>query len=100
MPKGQTLQDPYLNMLRKEHVPVSIYLINGIKLQGIIESFDKVVVLLKSTVSLMVYKTAISTVVPSRMVPGMEEVRRDLSEEELYGEEYSREMKTPVGTFS
>ena len=68
MSKGQTLQDPYLNVLRKERVPVSIFLVNGIKLQGQIESFDQFVVLLKNTVSQMVYKHAISTVVPSRVV--------------------------------
>ena len=48
MSKGQTLQDPYLNALRKERVQVSIYLVNGIKLQGQIESFDQFVVLLKN----------------------------------------------------
>src|SRR5690625_7115465 len=68
MSKGHSLQDPYLNVLRKERVPVSIYLVNGIKLQGQIESFDQFVVLLKNTVSQMVYKHAISTVVPSRAV--------------------------------
>lgn len=66
--KGQLLQDPFLNALRKEHVPVSIYLVNGIKLQGQIESFDQYVVLLRNTVTQMVYKHAISTVVPSRPV--------------------------------
>jgi host factor-I protein len=66
--KGQLLQDPFLNTLRKEHVPVSIYLVNGIKLQGQIESFDQYVVLLKNSVTQMVYKHAISTVVPSRPV--------------------------------
>jgi host factor-I protein len=68
MSKGQTLQDPFLNALRKERVPVSIYLVNGIKLQGHIESFDQFVVLLKNSVSQMVYKHAISTVVPTRNV--------------------------------
>ncbi|HLV48250.1 MAG TPA: RNA chaperone Hfq [Aliidiomarina sp.] len=67
MAKGQTLQDPFLNALRRERIPVSIYLVNGIKLQGQIESFDQFVVLLKNTVSQMVYKHAISTVVPSRI---------------------------------
>jgi host factor-I protein len=66
--KGQLLQDPFLNALRKEHVPVSIYLVNGIKLQGQVESFDQYVVLLKNTVTQMVYKHAISTVVPARAV--------------------------------
>jgi len=68
MSKGQSLQDPFLNALRKERVPVSIFLVNGIKLQGQIESFDQFVVLLKNTVSQMVYKHAISTVVPARNI--------------------------------
>jgi host factor-I protein len=68
MSKGQSLQDPFLNTLRKEKVPVSIFLVNGIKLQGQIESFDQFVVLLKNTVSQMVYKHAISTVVPAKNV--------------------------------
>lgn len=68
MSKGQSLQEPFLNALRKERVPVSIFLVNGIKLQGQIESFDQFVVLLKNSVSQMVYKHAISTVVPSRNV--------------------------------
>ena len=75
MAKGQSLQDPFLNQLRKERVPVSIYLVNGIKLQGQIDSFDQFVVLLKNTVNQMVYKHAISTVVPARnvRVPSPEE---------------------------
>lgn len=68
MAKGQTLQEPFLNALRKERVPVSIYLVNGIKLQGQIESFDQFVVLLRNAVNQMVYKHAISTIVPARNV--------------------------------
>ena len=68
MSKGQSLQDPFLNALRRERVPVSIYLVNGIKLQGTVESFDQFVVLLRNTVSQMVYKHAISTIVPGRNV--------------------------------
>jgi len=68
MSKGQSLQDPFLNALRRERVPVAIYLVNGIKLQGQIESFDNFVVLLKNSVSQMIYKHAISTVVPARNV--------------------------------
>ena len=68
MARGQSLQDPFLNALRKERVPVSIYLVNGIKLQGQIDSFDQFVVLLRNSVSQMVYKHAISTVVPGRAV--------------------------------
>lgn len=68
MSKGHTLQEPFLNALRKERIPVSIYLVNGIKLQGQIESFDSFVVLLRNSVSQMVYKHAISTIVPARAV--------------------------------
>jgi host factor-I protein len=68
MSKGQLLQDPFLNILRQEQVQVSVYLVNGIKLQGHIESFDQYVVLLKNAVTQMVYKHAISTVVPARPV--------------------------------
>ena len=79
MSKGHSLQDPYLNTLRNERVPVSIYLVNGIKLQGQIESFDQFVLLLRNGVSQMVYKHAISTVVPSRNVklarPGNRDVQ-------------------------
>ena len=66
--KGQMLQDPFLNALRKEHVQVSIYLVNGIKLQGQVDSVDQYVILLKNTVTQMVYKHAISTIVPARPV--------------------------------
>ncbi|ROO31311.1 RNA chaperone Hfq [Salinisphaera japonica] len=79
MAKGQTLQEPFLNALRKERVPVSIYLVNGIKLQGQIESFDQFVVLLRNAVSQMVYKHAISTIVPSRNVRS--EIRDEMSQE-------------------
>ena len=68
MSKGHSLQEPFLNALRKEKIPVSIFLVNGIKLQGQIDSFDQFVVLLKNSVNQMIYKHAISTVVPSRNV--------------------------------
>ncbi|HAI70262.1 MAG TPA: RNA chaperone Hfq [Gammaproteobacteria bacterium] len=68
MNKGQSLQDPFLNALRRERMSVSIYLVSGIKLQGQIESFDQFVILLKNTVSQMIYKHAISTIVPARQV--------------------------------
>jgi host factor-I protein len=73
MSKGQSLQEPFLNALRRERVPVAIYLVNGIKLQGQVESFDQFVVLLKNSVSQMIYKHAISTVVPARNVNVYEE---------------------------
>jgi host factor-I protein len=68
MSKGQNLQDNFLNTLRKEHTPVSIFLVNGIKLQGKVDSFDQYVIMLKNTVSQMVYKHAISTIVPGKAV--------------------------------
>jgi host factor-I protein len=67
--RGLLLQDPFLDTLRKDSVPVSVYLVNGIKLQGQIEAYDQYVVLLKNMVTQMVYKHAISTIVPSRPVP-------------------------------
>ena len=68
MVKAQSLQEPFLNALRKEKIPVSIFLVSGIKLQGQIESFDQFVILLKNGVNQMIYKSAISTVVPSRPI--------------------------------
>ena len=68
MNQGRSLQEPFLNALRLESVPVSIFLVNGIKLQGTIESFDRFVVLLKNSVSQMIYKHAISSIVPVRNV--------------------------------
>lgn len=83
MAKGHSLQEPFLNALRKERIPVSIYLVNGIKLQGQIESFDQFVVLLKNSVSQMIYKHAISTVVPAR------NVRLHLADEESFDSDHS-----------
>ena len=66
--KIQSLQEPFFNTLRTEQIPVSIFLVNGIKLQGTVDSFDQFVIVLKSSVYQMVYKHAISTVVPSTNV--------------------------------
>ena len=89
MSKGHTLQDPFLNACRKERVPVSIYLVSGIKLQGQIESFDQFVILLRTVVSQMVSKHVISTVVPARMVkvpsPGQSETAGSIELEEGSG---------------
>ena len=68
MIKSQILQEPFLNALRKEKIPVSIYLVNGIKLQGQVDSFDQYVIILKNTVNQMVYKHAVSTIVPAKTV--------------------------------
>ena len=66
--KINNLQEQYLNHLRKEKVPVSVYLVSGIKLQGEIESSDQFAILLKNSVSQMVYKHAISTIQPNKNV--------------------------------
>lgn len=66
--KGAPVQDPFLNILRKEHIPVSIFLVNGIKLQGQIDSYDQFVILLKNAVNQMIYKHAISTIVPVKSI--------------------------------
>lgn len=64
--RGRSLQDPFLLALHKEQIPVSIYLVNGIKLQGEIGAFDQFVVLLKNDATQAVYKRAISTIVPAK----------------------------------
>ncbi|HBI22379.1 MAG TPA: RNA chaperone Hfq [Legionella sp.] len=62
------IEDAFLNTLCKEEVPVSIFLVSGIKLHGVVGGFDGHIIMLKNTITQMVYKHAISTVVPSRMV--------------------------------
>ena len=66
METAQNTQDLFLNTLREERIPVSIFMKNGIKLQGTIESFDLYIVMLKNVTTQAIYKHAISTVVPSR----------------------------------
>lgn len=68
MSDHRPLEDTFLQALAKEKVPVSIFLINGIKLHGVIDHVDTAVVMLKNNITQMVYKHAISTVVPSRIV--------------------------------
>lgn len=68
MSKNNLLQDSFLSELSKEKVSVSVFLVNGIKLHGVIDSFDQDVLMLKNSITQMVYKHAISTVVPSRAV--------------------------------
>lgn len=82
MSKGHTLQEPFLNTLRKERIPVSIFLVNGIKLQGQIDSFDQFVIVLRNTVNQMVYKHAVSTIVPTRNVRTDTRDEADASDDE------------------
>ena len=66
--RGQSLQDLFLNQLRKEKIPVVIYLINGVRLKGIIKGFDSFVILLKEVNEQLIYKHAVSTIVPEKTV--------------------------------
>lgn len=66
--QGRGVQDPFLNAVRKEKVPVTVFLVNGVKLQGVITSFDNYCLLLKNSVTQLVFKHAVSTVMPSRNV--------------------------------
>jgi host factor-I protein len=66
--KNQSLQDNYLNQLRKDKLPVVIYLTNGVRLKGVIKGFDTFVILLKETTQQLIYKHAISTIVPEKDV--------------------------------
>jgi len=81
MAKWPSLQEPFLEELRKDKIPVSIYLVNGIKLQGHIDAYDQFVVLLKNTINQMVYKHAISTIVPSRAVELSDLVKQETRQE-------------------
>jgi len=63
----QNLQDSFLNHVRKQKVPVTVFLVNGVKLQGVITWFDNFCVLLRRDgQSQLVYKHAISTVMPAQ----------------------------------
>ncbi len=66
--KGQSLQDNFLNQLRKEKIPVVVYLTNGVRLKGVIKGFDSFVILLKEANEQLIYKHAVSTIVPEKPV--------------------------------
>ncbi|WP_133131212.1 RNA chaperone Hfq [Legionella yabuuchiae] len=68
MSHNQALQESFLKALIQEKMPVSVFLVNGIKLHGIVDDYDEHVILLKNAVTQMVFKHAVSTVVPSRAV--------------------------------
>jgi host factor-I protein len=81
MNKHHSFQDTFLNIARKEKIPVSIYLINGIKLQGVVEAFDSYALMLKNNSSQMIYKHAISTIVPTREIHFFHHIENDDTEE-------------------
>ena len=64
--RGQSVQDSFLNAARKAKIPVLIYLINGVKLQGRIDSFDQFAIVLRNNAAHLLYKHAISTIVPAQ----------------------------------
>ena len=66
--KGQGLQDLFLNQLRKEKIPVLLYLTNGVRLKGVVKGFDNFVILLKDANEQLIYKHAVSTIVPEKSV--------------------------------
>lgn len=66
MDKGQNLQDIFLNQIRKQHVSVTIFLVNGVKLQGVVTWFDSYSILLKREGHIqLIYKHAVSTIMPA-----------------------------------
>ncbi|MBE0426807.1 MAG: RNA chaperone Hfq [Nitrospirae bacterium] len=66
--RSLNIQDTYLNQLRKDKIPVVIYLTNGVRLKGFIKGFDNFVVLLKENTHSLIYKHAISTIVPEKEI--------------------------------
>ena len=81
--KSQNLQDIFLNQIRKTKVPVTLFLVNGVKLQGMIGSFDNFCVLLRRNGHVqLVYKHAISTIMPSQPVQLFDPAEAGVGEEE------------------
>ena len=66
--KDRKLQDLFLNCLRKEKIPVTIFLVNGTRLKGVVKGFDNFVVVLKQSTQQLIYKHAISTISPEKEV--------------------------------
>jgi host factor-I protein len=66
--RSQNLQDSYLNQLRKDKTPVIVYLTNGVRLRGVIKGFDSFVILLEENTQSLIYKHAVSTIVPERNI--------------------------------
>jgi host factor-I protein len=65
---SNNLQDNFLNQLRKDKTPVVVYLANGVRLKGMIKGFDSFVIVLKESTQQLIYKHAVSTIVPEREV--------------------------------
>jgi host factor-I protein len=76
------LQDIFLNQMRKEKIPVTMYLVNGARLTGTIKGFDNFVILMKQENQQLVYKHAISTIIPERSVELLETMESKKTEQE------------------
>ncbi|MBI5180634.1 MAG: RNA chaperone Hfq [Nitrospirae bacterium] len=85
-----SLQDLFLNQVRKEKIPVTVYLVNGVKLMGTIKGFDNFAILIKQDMQQLIYKHAISTIVPQKAV---ELVEKQLQEERFLAEEVVKSGK-------
>jgi host factor-I protein len=66
--RSHNFQDSYLNQLRKDKIPVIVYLTNGVRLKGVIKGFDNFVILLEENTQSLIYKHAVSTIVPERNI--------------------------------
>lgn len=78
MKQGINIQDSFLNVARKENIPVTIFLMNGFQLRGLIRGFDNFTVILESEgKQQMVYKHAISTFVPTKNINFNQENSKD-----------------------
>lgn len=64
--KNQSFQDSFLNQLRKDKIPVIIFLTNGVRLKGFVKAFDNFVILVKDVSQQLIYKHAVSTIVPEK----------------------------------
>lgn len=64
--KSQSFQDNFLNQLRKDKIPVIIFLTNGVRLKGFVKAFDNFVILVKDVNQQLIYKHAVSTIVPEK----------------------------------
>lgn len=87
MGKSQVnLQDVFLNQMRKEKIPVTMYLVNGARISGTIKGFDNFVILMKQENQQLVYKHAISTIIPEKPIDLLEST------------EPKKEAEQPAGT--
>ncbi|MCT4594721.1 MAG: RNA chaperone Hfq [Anaeromicrobium sp.] len=78
MKNAINLQDIFLNHVRKEHVPITIFLMNGFQLKGLVKGFDSYTIVLEGDGKQnMIYKHAVSTIIPARKVAFMQDRRED-----------------------